>query len=197
MQTRRRILRGFEGQSGPSTPSGVRALRMVNAPDQLDLGLMQWHRGGEKQTDGVFRTLLASANQEFSKLLRDVRRVQGERHWRADSWQSGELLMRAVRCAAKQYVLQTELRNLALKDELTGLHNHRGFYVFAERQFKVCRRSGRGMLLFFLDMDGLKQINDSLGHSEGDRALKRAGGILKETFRDSDIVARLGGDEFA
>jgi len=43
----------------------------------------------------------------------------------------------------------------------------------------------------------LKQINDSFGHCEGDRALKRAAGVLEETFRDSDVVARLGGDEFA
>ncbi len=53
------------------------------------------------------------------------------------------------------------------------------------------------MLFFFADLDGLKWINDTLGHEEGDRALIEAATVFKETFRTSDIVARLGGDEFA
>ena len=54
-----------------------------------------------------------------------------------------------------------------------------------------------GMLLFFADLDGMKWINDTLGHEEGDRALTDVALILKETFRSSDIIARIGGDEFA
>src|SRR5260370_11640759 len=69
--------------------------------------------------------------------------------------------------------------------------------AIAERQMKLGRRSGRGMLLFLMDVDRLKQINDSFGHFEGDHALKRTAEVLEETFRDSDVVARLGGDEFA
>jgi len=53
------------------------------------------------------------------------------------------------------------------------------------------------MILFFLDVDGLKHINDLYGHGEGDRALKRAARALEMTFRDSDVIARLAGDEFA
>jgi two-component system cell cycle response regulator len=93
--------------------------------------------------------------------------------------------------------LQAELGNLALTDELTGLYNRRGFMALAERQLKIGRRSGRGMLLFVMDVDRLKQINDSFGHFEGDRALKRTAEVLEETFRDSDVLARLGGDGFA
>jgi len=115
----------------------------------------------------------------------------------AKSQQVSELLMRAVRCAAKQYMLQAELGNLALTDELTGLYNRRGFMAVAERQMRLGRRTGRGMLLFMMDVNGLKSINDSLGHLEGDCALKRTSAVLEETFRDSDVVARLGGDEFA
>ena len=94
-------------------------------------------------------------------------------------------------------MLQAELRMLALKDELTGFYNRRGFQALAERQLKLGRRSGREMLLFFIDVDGLKQINDSLGHTAGDRALKLTAEALKKTFRDSDVMARLGGDEFS
>jgi len=148
--------------------------------------------------DDVFQAFLSEANRELASLLRDVR-TESHGTLPDDTWSQpvSELLMRAVRCAAKQYMLQAELGNLALTDELTGLYNRRGFMALAERQLKLGRRSGRGMMLFVMDVDGLKQINDSFGHLEGDRALKRTAEVLEETFRDSDVVARLGGDEFA
>ena len=155
--------------------------------------------GRENKTiDDIFRSLLSEANRDLAKLLRDVRTesggtVLGDARGR----QVSELLMRAVRCAAKQYMLQAELGNLALTDELTGLYNRRGFMAMAERQMRLGRRTGRGMLLFMMDVDGLKQINDSFGHLEGDRVLKRTAEVLEETFRDSDVIARQGGDEFA
>ena len=154
--------------------------------------------GDSPAIDDVFRGLLSKANRELASLLRDVRTdPQGIRLGEVRSRQVSELLMRAVRCAAKQYMLQAELGNLALTDELTGLYNRRGFMAMAERQMRLGRRNGRGMLLFMIDLDGLKNINDSFGHLEGDRALKRTSAVLEETFRDSDVVARLGGDEFA
>lgn len=155
-------------------------------------------RGENERIDDVFQALLSEANQELASLLRDVRmESHGTSHGDTQGQPVSELLMRAVRCAAKQYMLQAEFGNLALTDELTGLYNRRGFMALAERQLKVGRRSGRGMLLFVMDVDRLKQINDSFGHFEGDRALKRAADALEETFRDSDVAARLGGDEFA
>ena len=155
-------------------------------------------RGRKKATEDVFQDLLSEATRDLASLLKDVRAVQEDaRLGDTRRWPINELLMRAVRCAAKQYVLQAELGNLALRDELTGLYNRRGFMAIAERQLKVGRRSGRGMLLFFVDVDALKQINDSFGHCEGDRALKRTARALEMTFRDSDVIARLGGDEFA
>jgi diguanylate cyclase (GGDEF)-like protein/PAS domain S-box-containing protein len=93
--------------------------------------------------------------------------------------------------------MQEELLSLSLTDHLTGLHNRRGFLSLAEQQFKVSIRRKTGMLLFFADLDGLKWINDTLGHEEGDKALIEAATVLKETFRASDIIARLGGDEYA
>jgi len=150
-------------------------------------------RRENRDIDGVFQAFLSEANGELASLLRDVRTESGDTR----SQQFSKLLMRAVRCAAKQYLLQAELGNLALTDELTGLYNRRGFMALAERQLKLGHRSSRGMLIFMMDVDGLKQINDSFGHFEGDCALKRTARVLEETFRDSDVVARLGGDEFA
>jgi diguanylate cyclase (GGDEF)-like protein len=155
-------------------------------------------RGENERVDDAFQALLSEANRELASLLRDVRtESHGTLPSDTRSQPVSELLMRAVRCAAKQYMLQAELGNLALTDELNGLYNRRGFMALAERQLKIGRRSGRGMLLFVMDVDRLKQINDSFGHFEGDRALKRTADALEETFRDSDVVARLGGDEFA
>jgi diguanylate cyclase (GGDEF)-like protein len=152
----------------------------------------------ERMDDDVLQALFSNANRELANLLRDVRtQSQGALLGDARSQTVSELLMRAVRCAAKQYMLQAELGSLALTDELTGLYNRRGFVALAERQLKLGRRSGRGMMLFVMDVDRLKQINDSFGHSEGDRALMRTSEVLEETFRDSDVLARLGGDEFA
>jgi diguanylate cyclase (GGDEF)-like protein len=59
------------------------------------------------------------------------------------------------------------------------------------------RRKGQGLLLFFVDLDHLKFINDTYGHKEGDLALVRAADSLERTFRTSDIIGRLSGDEFA
>jgi diguanylate cyclase (GGDEF)-like protein len=145
-----------------------------------------------------FQTLLSDSNREFGRLLRDVRSKTNGRQLgdTPNQWMS-KLLMRAMRCAAKQYILQAELGNLALTDELTGLYNRRGFMALGERHLKLASRSGRELLLFFVDVDGLKGINDSLGHSEGDRVLKRTAEGLEKTFRDSDVIARMGGDEFA
>jgi len=148
--------------------------------------------------DQVLQGLLAEANRELSTLLRDIHSEAGGGPVSAQQRQpTSELLTRAVRCAVKHYMLQAELGSLALTDELTGLYNRRGFLALAERQLKLGRRSGRGILLVFIDVDGLKQLNDTFGHAEGDRTLIRAGGVLEKTFRESDVVARFGGDEFA
>lgn len=101
-----------------------------------------------------------------------------------------------VRDITRRKRLEEELRSLSLRDELTGLYNRRGFLTLAEQQLKVASRMRKGMLLIFADLDGMKEINDTLGHHEGDRALIDMGQILKKTFREADIVARLGGDEF-
>lgn len=89
-----------------------------------------------------------------------------------------------------------ELRQQALTDDLTGLNNRRGFMVHAEARAEDARSSGKPFTVLFIDLNGLKNINDNLGHQEGDAAISDAADIIRETFRENDIVARLGGDEF-
>ncbi len=92
--------------------------------------------------------------------------------------------------------MEEDLRTTSLHDELTGLYNRRGFIALAEQQLKIADRMKRGISLLFADLDGMKFINDTFGHQEGDRALIDTTNILKDTFRGSDILARVGGDEF-
>lgn len=93
---------------------------------------------------------------------------------------------------------ESEVRQLSLTDDLTGLYNRRGFFLLAEQQLKITRRTQTPCCVLFADVDGLKNVNDSFGHEMGDRLIFDTAQILKQTFRESDdIVARLGGDEFA
>ena len=91
---------------------------------------------------------------------------------------------------------EAALQSLSLVDELTGLYNRRGFLAVTEQHLAAIRRNKKMPVILYADLDGLKVINDSLGHHEGDRALVKAAEIFKETFRSSDIIARIGGDEF-
>jgi diguanylate cyclase (GGDEF)-like protein len=91
---------------------------------------------------------------------------------------------------------EAALEQVALRDELTGLYNRRGWMVLADHELDRARRQGTSRVLLFVDLDGLKQVNDVLGHREGDRAIAAAADVLRSASRSSDLVGRLGGDEF-
>jgi diguanylate cyclase (GGDEF)-like protein/PAS domain S-box-containing protein len=91
---------------------------------------------------------------------------------------------------------EAAIQTLSLADELTGLYNRRGFLAFCEQHLNSLHRTNKGLAVVYADLDGLKQINDSFGHKEGDRALMKTAELLKETFRSSDVLGRWGGDEF-
>lgn len=93
--------------------------------------------------------------------------------------------------------LEREIRDLSLRDELTGLYNLRGFMLLAEQSLRLSQRSHMPFSVLFVDVDNLKQINDQKGHAEGSRLLVETAAFLQTHFRDSDVVARIGGDEFA
>jgi len=89
-----------------------------------------------------------------------------------------------------------EIRQLSVTDELTKLNNRRGFYLLAEPALDAARRRGGNFLLAFLDVDGLKRVNDEHGHDVGDMLIADVARALRVTLRESDILARMGGDEF-
>ncbi len=109
----------------------------------------------------------------------------------------GKMLARILRHAVERHRLQETIRDLSFKDDLTGLYNRRGFLTIAEQHWMLSSRAQREFLILLADLDGLKKINDSFGHQEGDRALVRTAEIFRGTFRKSDILGRMGGDEFA
>ncbi len=106
------------------------------------------------------------------------------------------MLARVIRYSIERHRMQLELSALAFLDQLTGLYNRRGFLTLADQQMKLAKRMKNKFLIFLADLDGLKVINDTFGHLEGDRALFQVAEILKATFRTSDVIARVGGDEF-
>ena len=86
---------------------------------------------------------------------------------------------------------------LATLDELTKISNRRGFIKLAQHSLDICSRHNISASLVFFDLNKFKSINDTFGHSEGDKALIAFSDKMKNTFRDSDVIGRLGGDEFA
>jgi diguanylate cyclase (GGDEF)-like protein len=109
---------------------------------------------------------------------------------------NSNILSRSLVYALIRHEKDENLRQLALVDELTQLYNRRGFLSVFQQYLKIAQRENKDMLLLMVDMDGLKVINDTYGHLEGDRAIADTAGILKETFRSSDLIGRIGGDEF-
>jgi len=93
--------------------------------------------------------------------------------------------------------MESEIRDLTLRDALTGLYNIRGFRILAEQSLRMARRSNDPFSVLFIDLDDLKQTNDMLGHQAGSELLIETGEILKDTFRETDVYGRIGGDEFA
>jgi diguanylate cyclase (GGDEF)-like protein/PAS domain S-box-containing protein len=106
-------------------------------------------------------------------------------------------LVQVVRDITERKKAEEMLRDSSLKDDLTGLFNRRGLLKQAAPYFDFARRQKEMLLLLFIDLDGMKRINDEFGHNEGDNALINTATILNRSFRSSDIIARLGGDEFA
>jgi diguanylate cyclase (GGDEF)-like protein len=90
----------------------------------------------------------------------------------------------------------SELAQEARHDQLTGLLHHQAFVRELELELERSARYGHSVALVFLDLDRFKEINDTHGHQEGDRALKRLAGLLRESLRASDLAGRMGGDEF-
>jgi diguanylate cyclase (GGDEF)-like protein len=138
--------------------------------------------------------IVLSAQDDKDLALRVIR--EGAQDFLALEHADPHRVARAIQIAIIRHQAMEHLRQLTLLDDLTGLLNRRGFFTLGKQHYQIAQRSNRHLLLFYSDLDHLKNINDRFGHHEGDRALQEIASILKDTFRSSDLIARMGGDEF-
>jgi diguanylate cyclase (GGDEF)-like protein len=143
--------------------------------------------GSEGSAFGLLLTDYRVGESELIELL--VSRLSATYIWIRDSTRLASLNDELAEAKRR-------LECLSSTDELSGLCNRRGFLSLASREMLMARHQGKVFSVVFIDLDGLKLINDNFGHDEGDIAIKRLGAILLRCFRETDIVARLGGDEF-
>lgn len=86
---------------------------------------------------------------------------------------------------------------LAVTDELTGLHNRRGFLTVATHLLKIARHRQRDAVMLFLDLIGFRRLTQQFGHREGDRLVREIARVLRGAVGEADLIGRVGGDEFA
>ncbi len=103
----------------------------------------------------------------------------------------------AIRSAMEQHRMHVELSDLELIDALTGLYSRWPFLILGQHYLKLANRSKRGLILFFVEIKGMKEIRENLRQKEIEQALIDTANVLKQTFRRSDIIGHIGTDEFA
>ncbi len=139
--------------------------------------------------------VVMSSEDDTALAVRTVR--EGAQDYLVKGEMNLKPLTRVIHYAIERQKAQSRLQNLSLVDELTGVYNRRGFMTIANQQVKLAQRTQTQWMIIFADVDGLKKINDTFGHPEGDQVLREVANLLKSTFRESDVIARIGGDEFA
>ncbi|MDO8365131.1 MAG: EAL domain-containing protein [Actinomycetota bacterium] len=169
--------------------SGEAMLKFVLQPDRAD-------------TRAVFERCLASSGQTFETELR-VRHQQGHEMWLSarmtnllDDPDIDGIVVNLHDITGRKRA-EAELSHRAFHDGLTELANRALFCNRVDHTLARNRGTGRQAAVIFLDLDGFKTVNDSLGHAAGDKLLKEVANRLVQAVRSADTVARLGGDEFA
>jgi two-component system cell cycle response regulator len=181
------------------------AVERLNDPaQQIDAILLDLSLPDESGLDTVRRIVACSGRASVVVMtgagdddLGNAAVQEGAQDYLVKGSVDGRQLKRALRFAIRRNGMRLELQMQSNHDDLTGLYNRRGFMLLADQQLKLARRNRSACLLLFLDLDGLKTINDTYGHAEGNRAIVEAADVLRDVFRQSDVLARLGGDEFA
>jgi diguanylate cyclase (GGDEF)-like protein/PAS domain S-box-containing protein len=133
---------------------------------------------------------------ETTLLTRDNERLPVEMSARQIEIHSQKLFLAIARDIATRKEEEQRLLGISHRDDLTGLLNRRGFFAMVDQTRPRARRLGAQILLMYFDIDGLKHVNDRLGHAAGDVLVVAAADALRLTFRQDDILARIGGDEF-
>lgn len=175
----------------PHSASGRRSAALAAAASL-------WPASGDLFANEFLTDTFGQDNDELGDLLAQVEAFsRSPANGEDDLFKFRELLLEVAQSVFLRWKVLHQLRTMALTDELTGLYNRRGFLLLGTHNIRLALRTEQPLFLFFTDVDGLKSINDSFGHVQGDALLVGCGEVLKMTFRESDIIARIGGDEFA
>lgn len=138
---------------------------------------------------------LTSGNQHFGVIV--IYTFSPINNFGADDLEKAQVFQQFATLAIAQAKNQEIISKLSFEDSLTGLLNRRGFFNELQDVKALTKRSGEPYTVVFADMNGLKFVNDNLGHAAGDQALKLIGRLMKQECGKLGTVARLGGDEFA
>ena len=154
-------------------------------------------------TTGLHRTLI----QQLKRLHLERNSSPSPAAWRelldavsatyTEADDERDLLQRSMDASARELrTLHESLSRQSLQDTLTGLPNRAALIRHLDESLKTCQGAGQGLAVLFVDLDGFKQVNDSLGHAVGDELLVLASQRIRACMRPHDVVARLGSDEF-
>ena len=187
-----------EASAGLSRMIDYAAAQTVGAPfaervDPADRRRLAWDLGmGAPWRGSELRVV------EFRMLRRDFTSIDVEATLvdLGDDPVAGGTMI-TLRDVAERRLQETDLRRQTFRDQLTGLPNRGHFFDRVEYALERCLQTGDAIAVLYLDLDGFKHVNDSLGHAFGDRVLAVVGERLSWSLRGGDMVARLGGDEFA
>jgi diguanylate cyclase (GGDEF)-like protein/PAS domain S-box-containing protein len=164
-----------------------RNLREFLGPQSRDVFSLYLERMQHIGSDAGMMFLRASSGRELVWKYRNIR---------VDEPGGASYVLGHAQDVTDLHAAEEQLRQLAMTDDLTGLFNRRGFLANGSRSLHEAVRYGRSAAVFYVDIDGLKGINDQYGHDAGSALIKATAEALKNSFRAADVLARIGGDEF-
>lgn len=183
------VFRVGEGISGEVARSGT----MILVPDtHADPRYLHYRR--ESRERGALVSIPLEYKQEILGVVNFGRR--GARSFSDSDTQLLQLVANQISIAIANARLYSQTRELAIRDDLTGLYNRRHFLEVLQVEWKRALRFRRGLAVLMIDVDHFKAFNDTHGHLYGDEVLRQIADILRRNLREVDTLARFGGEEF-
>lgn len=171
-----------------------------NNVDLILLDLMLPDLNGNRNIESIFGKYSELPTIVLSSLADEEMALDAVRKGAQDYIIKDEInsypLKHVIKCSIERNLLRKKLARLSITDDLTKLYNRRGFLCMTQQQLELARRLKKNLGIFFIDIDGMKEINDYFGHHQGDQALIDVSQILKDACRVTDVIGRIGGDEF-
>lgn len=175
------------GYSSEEVIGKLDIVRVYSSVEQARSVKKQLHASPDRQIEGLEAQLVSKAGRVIDIRL-SAKLILRDGH------ESGSIGFFHDLTESKQ--LEAKLKHLSITDSLTGLHNQRHFLAVLEPEMERAKRYGRPLNLICIDLDNFKQVNDLLGHLEGDNALRFTAQTIQKELRKTDMAFRYGGDEF-